>query len=73
LGEELIRPTKIYVKPVLYLLEKYNILGVAHITGGGLLENIPRILPEEVSIQIDQKSWPKTSHLFFNSKRRRNF
>jgi phosphoribosylformylglycinamidine cyclo-ligase len=59
LGEELIRPTKIYVKPVLYLLEKYNILGVAHITGGGLLENIPRILPEGVSIQIDQKSWPK--------------
>jgi len=61
LGEELFRPTKIYVHPVLHLLEKYKILGIAHITGGGLLENIPRILPEEVSIQIDQKSWPKLS------------
>jgi len=61
LGEELIRPTRIYVKPVLYLLEKYKILGIAHITGGGLLENIPRILPKGVSIQINQKSWPKPS------------
>jgi len=59
LGEELLTPTRIYVKPVLYLLEKYKLLGIAHITGGGLLENIPRILPEGVSIQIDQKSWPK--------------
>ena len=59
LGEELLRPTKIYIHPVLYLLEKYKILGIAHITGGGIVENIPRILPEEVSIQIDQKSWPK--------------
>ena len=59
LGEELLRPTKIYVHPVLHLLEKYKILGIAHITGGGMVENIPRILPEEVSIQIDQKSWPK--------------
>jgi len=59
LGKELLRPTRIYVKPVLYLLEKYKVLGIAHITGGGLLENIPRILPKGVSIQIDQKSWPK--------------
>ncbi len=59
LGIELLQPTRIYVKPILYLLGKYKILGIAHITGGGLLENIPRILPEEASIQIDQKSWPK--------------
>ena len=59
LGKELLRPTRIYVKPVLYLLEKYKVLGIAHITGGGIVENIPRILPGEVSIQIDQKSWPK--------------
>lgn len=59
LGEELLKPTRIYVQPVLYLLEKYKILGIAHITGGGLLENIPRILPEGVSVQINQKSWPK--------------
>lgn len=59
LGEELLKPTWIYVKPVLYLLEKYKVLGIAHITGGGLLENIPRILPEGVSVQINQKSWTK--------------
>jgi phosphoribosylformylglycinamidine cyclo-ligase len=59
LGEELLSPTRIYVKPVLYLLEKYRILGIAHITGGGLLENIPRILPEGVAVRINQKSWPK--------------
>ena len=59
LGEELLRLTRIYVKPVLYLLEKYKVLGIAHITGGGLLENIPRILPEGVSVQINQKSWTK--------------
>ena len=59
LGKELLRPTRIYVKPILHLLGKYKILGIAHITGGGLIENIPRILPEEFSIQIDQKSWPK--------------
>jgi len=59
LGEELLRPTRIYVSPVLHLLEKYKILGIAHITGGGLLENIPRVLPEVVSVQIDKNSWPK--------------
>jgi phosphoribosylformylglycinamidine cyclo-ligase len=60
LGEELLRPTRIYVKPVLCLLEKYKVLGMAHITGGGLLENIPRVLPEGVSVQIDKKSWTKS-------------
>jgi len=59
LGEELLRPTRIYVQPVLYLLERYKVLGIAHITGGGLLENIPRVLPEGVSVKIDRESWPK--------------
>jgi len=57
LGRELLRPTRIYVSPVLHLLEKYKILGIAHITGGGIVENIPRILPEVVSVRIDQESW----------------
>jgi len=61
LGKELLRPTRIYVKPVSYLLEKYKVLGIAHITGGGLLENIPRILPEGVSVDLDQNSCPKLS------------
>jgi len=68
LGEELLRPTRIYVSPVLNLLEKYKILGIAHITGGGIVENIPRILPEELSIRIDQKSWPKPSIFTFIQK-----
>jgi len=68
LGEELLRPTRIYVSPVLHLLEKYKILGIAHITGGGLLENIPRILPDGVSVQINQKSWPKPSIFSFIQK-----
>ncbi len=59
LGEELLQPTWIYIQPVLYLLEKYNILGIAHITGGGIVENIPRILPEGVAVQINKESWPK--------------
>ena len=61
LGEELLTPTRIYVKPVLHLLKKYKILGIAHITGGGLLENIPRILPEGVSVKIDRESWSTPS------------
>ena len=65
LGEELLKPTSIYVSPVLHLLEKYKILGIAHITGGGIVENIPRILPEGVSVRIDQEGWPKPSIFSF--------
>ena len=65
LGEELLRPTSIYVSPVLHLLEKYKILGIAHITGGGIVENIPRILPEGVSVRIDQESWSTPSIFTF--------
>ena len=57
LGEELIKPTKIYVQPVLELLEKYQINGLAHITGGGLVENLPRVLPDETKAVIDTSSW----------------
>jgi len=65
LGRELLRPTRIYVSPVLHLLEKYKILGIAHITGGGIVENIPRILPKEISVRIDQQSWPTPSIFTF--------
>ena len=58
-GEELLTPTRIYVKPILHLLEKYEILGIAHITGGGMVENISRILPEGISVQINEENWPK--------------
>jgi phosphoribosylformylglycinamidine cyclo-ligase len=58
LGDTLLAPTKIYVKPILAMLEKVTIKGMAHITGGGFLENIPRVLPEGVNAQIEYGSWP---------------
>ncbi|HEU4964419.1 MAG TPA: phosphoribosylformylglycinamidine cyclo-ligase [Bacilli bacterium] len=58
LGEELLAPTRLYVKPILSLLEKHAIHAMAHITGGGFLENIPRALPEGLSVEIDLGSWP---------------
>lgn len=57
LGEELLTPTKIYVKPVLSLLEKYEIKGMAHITGGGFYENIPRMFSDNLDAVIDKKSF----------------
>ncbi len=57
LGEELLEPTKIYVKEIKKLMSDYNIAGMAHITGGGLVENIPRILPVNCSAVINKNSW----------------
>ena len=57
LGNILLTPTKIYVNDILNLINNYNIKGIAHITGGGLLENIPRILPNGTAVVIDKESW----------------
>ena len=57
LGEVLLTPTTIYVKPVLALLKEVKVNGIAHITGGGFYENIPRILPEGLTAVIDTSSW----------------
>ena len=57
LGEHLITPTEIYVQPLLKLMEQTPVHGIAHITGGGLLENIPRILPRYTKASIIQDSW----------------
>jgi phosphoribosylformylglycinamidine cyclo-ligase len=59
-GEEMLEPTRIYVKQVLPLLEKYDIKGLAHITGGGLTDNIPRILPEGRKAVLNPAAWPET-------------
>jgi phosphoribosylformylglycinamidine cyclo-ligase len=59
LGEELLTPTRIYVKTVLNLLRDFQIKGIAHITGGGILENIPRVLPRHCQAVIEKNSWPK--------------
>ncbi len=54
LGEALLVPTRIYVKPVLVLLEKISVKGISHITGGGFYENIPRAIPEGLAARIDK-------------------
>jgi len=57
--DRLMEPTRIYVKPLLKLLETVPVHAFAHITGGGLTENIPRVLPEGMGVEIDSKSWPR--------------
>lgn len=56
LGETLLTPTKIYVKPILSLLEQVKVKSISHITGGGFYENIPRSLPEGISAKIDRSA-----------------
>jgi phosphoribosylformylglycinamidine cyclo-ligase len=58
LGEELIRPTKLYVKTILDLKERFELKGISHITGGGFIENIPRMIPEGLRIKIKKGTWP---------------
>jgi phosphoribosylformylglycinamidine cyclo-ligase len=58
LADAVIAPTRIYVKPLLALMEALHVKGMAHITGGGLTENIPRVLPENVTAVVDRGEWP---------------
>ena len=55
-GEALLTPTKIYVKPILALLEKITVKGISHITGGGFYENIPRSIPDGLGAKVDKNS-----------------
>ncbi|BDR64939.1 phosphoribosylformylglycinamidine cyclo-ligase [Clostridium tetani] len=59
IGEEFLTPTKIYVKPVLQLLKSYPIKGMAHITGGGFYENIPRMFKDDLNVVISKNSFPR--------------
>ena len=56
IAEALLEPTKIYVKPVLALIDKVNVKGISHITGGGFYENIPRSIPDGLCAKIDRKA-----------------
>ncbi|MEK1302933.1 phosphoribosylformylglycinamidine cyclo-ligase [Limosilactobacillus fermentum] len=57
-GQAVLAPTKIYVKPVLPLLKDHLVEGVAHITGGGLIENLPRMFGDDLQAQVDSSAWP---------------
>ena len=59
LGDALLTPTKIYVKLVLELMKHYELKAIAHITGGGIIENIPRVIPKGLGIDINKNSWEK--------------
>jgi phosphoribosylformylglycinamidine cyclo-ligase len=69
LGDVLLEPTRIYVRPIIKLLSQYKVKrivhGMAHITGGGLVGNIPRVLPKNCNASIKKSSWPK--HKIFTS------
>jgi len=58
LGTELLKPTRIYVKSLLNLFKQFNVKGLVHITGGGFVENIPRVLPHPCKAVIKKDSWP---------------
>ncbi|PIT23089.1 phosphoribosylformylglycinamidine cyclo-ligase [Snodgrassella alvi] len=58
LRQAIIAPTRLYVKPILAALKQFTIKGMAHITGGGISENVPRILPDNTVAAIDTQSWP---------------
>ncbi len=64
LSDVIMAPTRIYVKPLLALMQSLTIKGMAHITGGGITENVPRVLPSSVVADIDSQSWqmPKLFH-----------
>ncbi|MGN0771394.1 MAG: phosphoribosylformylglycinamidine cyclo-ligase [Christensenellales bacterium] len=57
-AEVVLTPTKIYVKTILSLIEEFEIKGIAHITGGGFIENVPRIIPKGMGVRIDRSSYP---------------
>jgi phosphoribosylformylglycinamidine cyclo-ligase len=59
LFDRLLTPTRIYVKSLLSLAQKINVKGFAHITGGGLTDNIPRVLPEGFEVALHRRNWPR--------------
>ena len=58
LGDALLTPTRIYVRAMMQAIKADTVKAMAHITGGGLLDNIPRVLPEGIGVRLDAKSWP---------------
>jgi phosphoribosylformylglycinamidine cyclo-ligase len=59
LVDRLMAPTRIYVKPLLALIRDVPVHGLAHITGGGLVDNIPRVIPDGLEVVLERKAWPR--------------
>jgi phosphoribosylformylglycinamidine cyclo-ligase len=59
LVQRLMAPTRIYVKPLLALIAALPVHGLAHITGGGLVDNIPRVIPEGLEVRLERRAWPR--------------
>lgn len=59
LGDALMAPTRIYVRPLLDLIRRFDVSGIAHVTGGGLLENVVRVLPGDLGVHIERDAWPE--------------
>lgn len=72
IGRSLLTPTRIYVKPILELIQKISVGAMAHITGGGLYDNLPRVLPKGLTARIVKKSWP-IQKLFFEVQSRARY
>jgi len=68
-GEELLEPTRIYARTIRNLRRDFRIFGISHITGGGLIDNIPRILPERCKAVIDKSAWTPQSIFSFLQKK----
>lgn len=71
IGRELLIPTRIYAKPVLEVLKKTEVRGIANITGGGFYDNLPRVLPKGLGARVDPRRWPRP-RLFDEVRRRGN-
>lgn len=59
IGEALLTPTRMYVKPLLRMIKEFEVRSLAHITGGGLIENIPRVLPQNAKAVLDTRTWQR--------------
>jgi len=68
LGEELLRPTRIYTETVLNVIKNFKVRGLVHITGGGIIENVPRVLPQGCKAIIDRHVWPEMAIFEFLQK-----
>ncbi len=69
LGQALLEPTRIYVRQVLAVMERVQVKGLAHITGGGLIENIPRVLPKNTCAVLDSSKWRRPAVFDWLQKR----